>query len=73
MKEMLVRQGVKVAVWQWPVHRVLWGKRLQRGDLVSVVAENEDGAMICTLGGDHYCVLWPEHVQLARKASGIAP
>jgi len=34
--------------------------QLQKGQLISVVAEEDDGAMICALQRDHYFVLWPD-------------
>ncbi|MFQ5776870.1 MAG: hypothetical protein ACE5IP_02545 [Terriglobia bacterium] len=61
-REKVLVQDVQVAIWQWPEHRVLWGKRLQQGELVSVVAETDEGALICSLGGNHYFVLWPNNV-----------
>lgn len=60
MRDVVLPQDIQVAVWQWPDHRVLWGIQLQKGQLISVVAEEDDGAMTCALRGDHYFVLWPD-------------
>ena len=58
LKDVVLTQDTKVTLWQWPVHRVLWGKQLPKGYLVSVVAEDEDGALTCCLSGDQYFELW---------------
>ncbi len=58
MKDVVLSQDMRVALWQWPHHRVLWGKQLLKGQLISVVAEVEDGALTCCLSGDQYFVLW---------------
>ena len=58
MKDVVLSKDTKVALWQWPVHRFLWGKQLPKGQLISVVAEDEDGALTCCLHGDQYFVLW---------------
>jgi len=62
LRNAVLAQDLKVAVWQWPEHRVLWGKQLPRGATAEVVAEEADGAMICRLERPHYFVLWPENV-----------
>ena len=59
-KNMVVSRDTQVTFWQWPAHRVFWGIRLQKGQAVLVVAKGEDGAMICSLRGDQYFVLWPD-------------
>ncbi len=58
MKNVVLSQDTRVALWQWPDHRVLWGKQLPKGQSISVVAEDEDGALTCCLSGDQYFVLW---------------
>ncbi len=58
VKDVVLSQVTRVALWQWPVHRVLWGKQLPKGQSFSVVAEDEDGALTCCLSGDQYFVLW---------------
>ena len=58
MKEVVLSKDTKVALWQWPVHRFLWGIQLLKGQLISVVAEDEDGALTCCLNGDTYFLLW---------------
>ncbi len=58
MKEVVLSKDTKVTLWQWPVHRFLWGIQLLKGQLFSVVAEDEDGALTCCLRGDQYFVLW---------------
>ena len=58
MKDVVLSKVTKVTLWQWPVHRFLWGKQLPKGQLISVVAEDEDGALTCCLSGDQYFVLW---------------
>ncbi|HKZ52646.1 MAG TPA: hypothetical protein VJ085_05130 [Candidatus Acidoferrales bacterium] len=72
LKELVLSHDVKVVVWQWPEHRVLWGKQLRQGDLVSVVAEGDDGVLICNLDGNHYFMLWPENVSGPREPA-VAP
>lgn len=72
LKELALARDVKVVVWQWPEHRVLWGKQLRQGDLVSVVAEGDDGALICNLDANHYFMLWPENVESVRNAAAVA-
>lgn len=64
LKEVVLSHDLQVAVWQWPQRRVLWGKQLRQGELVSVVAEDVDGAMLCSLRGDHFYVIWPKDVGL---------
>lgn len=64
---MVLAHDLKVAVWQWPEHRVLWGKQLPAG-WTADVAEEAGGAMICPLEGDHYFVLWPENTQQVEEA-----
>ncbi|MDA2914198.1 hypothetical protein MYX77_09625 [Acidobacteriia bacterium AH_259_A11_L15] len=56
-------RDLSAVIWQWPMHRVLWSKRLNKGMLVSVVAQLENGMLICYLGHDHHFVLWPEDVE----------
>jgi len=73
LKELVLARDVKVVVWQWPEHRVLWGKQLRQGDLVSVVAESDHGVLICNLDGNHYFMLWPENVGRAEKPAGVTP
>jgi hypothetical protein len=58
VKDVVLSKDTKVALWQWPVHRFLWGKQLPKGQLISVVAEDKDGALTCCLNGDQYFVLW---------------
>ncbi len=58
LKDVVLAQDTSVALWQWPEHRVLWGKQLPKGESFSVVAETEDGALTCCLSGDQYFVLW---------------
>ncbi len=58
LKDVVLAQDTSVALWQWPEHRVLWGKQLPKGQSFSVVAETEDGALSCCLSGDQYFVLW---------------
>ena len=60
MKDVDLSKDTKVTLWQWPVHRFLWGKQLLKGQLISVVTEDEDGALTCRLSGDQYFVLWPD-------------
>jgi len=62
LRTAVLAQDLKVTVWQWPEHRVLWGKRLPKGATAEVVAEEADGAMICRLDGNHYFMLWPENI-----------
>ena len=70
MKDVVLSQDTTVALWQWPVHRVLWGKQLPKGQLVSVVAETEDGALTCCLSGDQYFVLWRDESD-KRKSNTV--
>ncbi len=65
-KEVVLRRDAQVAVWQWPAHRVLWSKAIQQGQRLAVVAQEESGPMVCHIGGDHYCVLWPGDIQSAE-------
>lgn len=67
MRNAVLAQDLKVTVWQWPQHRVLWGKRLPKEWRAEVVCEGPSGAMICSLQGTHYFVLWPENVLRAEE------
>lgn len=62
MKIVMLAHDLKVTVWQWPEHRVLWVKNLPKESQAQVLCEGPDGAMICHLGANHYFVLWPENV-----------
>lgn len=66
-KEVVLPRDIRVAVWQWPVHRVLWGTTLRAGDLVHVVATNDQGTMVCNLSRDQYFLLWPEDIDSKPK------
>ena len=67
MRTVLLAQDLKVTVWQWPEHRVLFGKRLPKGWKAEVVAEETDGALICRLERHHHFVVWPENVLRAEE------
>jgi hypothetical protein len=62
LRTAVLARDLKIAVWQWPEHRVLFGKLLPKGWKAEVVAEEADGAMICCLGRNHHFVVWPENV-----------
>ncbi len=74
-QQVVLRRDIRVTVWQWPEHRVLWGKTIQQGERLPVVEQGKSGAMVCHLGGDYYCVLWPRDIQSveATEHSSVAP
>lgn len=73
MRTAVLAQDLKVTVWQWPEHRVLWGKQLPKERQVKVVSEGPRGAMIRHLEANHYFVLWPENVLRAEEGQEVAP
>ncbi len=74
-QEVVLRRNIRVTVWQWPEHRVLWSKTIKQGERLPMVAQVENGPLVCHMGHDHYCLLWPGDIQPteATKHSSEAP